>query len=342
LDPAKITLLSFAAVLGIGALGIAAAEAGLWELPPRAAAMLGVENARASLSSAKPGQKPHLVMPAEPKPKVEAPAPLPEPQPVPQAEEEPAAAEEADGLRLNPPPGAVAPQSSAAAWNMVEEQPPAPLLLDAPNPVAEPSASDPEQPAVPEEPAPASSPSSGAGKQTSTTVAPANLASATAPGTMPAAVAATPKAVVTLSPAAAPSSAGESEVEEFTLDEASGNTPGDRAVSAKLVALARSKLRSRDPAGAAEMMLRQVTVNPNDHHAMEILIRAWIAMGRGDDAVGYAELIVKKRPRRAAYRILEGDARLAAGDPAGAQVAWRVALQLEPENIDAKRRLGLQ
>jgi Flp pilus assembly protein TadD len=173
-------------------------------------------------------------------------------------------------------------------------------------------------------------------------VTPENLASATAPGTMPAAVAATPKAVVTLSPTAAPSGSGETQVEEFTLDEATGSgTPGDRAVSAKLVALARSKLRSRDAAGAAEMMLRQVTADPEDHHAMEVLIRAWIAMGRGDDAVSYAELIVKKRPRRAAYRVLEGDARLAAGDPAGAQVAWRVALQLEPENVEAKRRLGI-
>jgi len=109
-----------------------------------------------------------------------------------------------------------------------------------------------------------------------------------------------------------------------------------------MVAIARQKLKSRDAKGAADMMLRQVTTDPEDHHAMEVLVRAWIAMGRGDDAVGYAELIVKKRPRRAGYRVLEGDARLSAGDAAGAQVAWRVALQLEPDNIEAKRRLGMQ
>jgi Flp pilus assembly protein TadD len=152
------------------------------------------------------------------------------------------------------------------------------------------------------------------------------------PGTISAAAAAPPR----VSPEAA------AELEDVADESASAATPGDRAVSAKLVALARAKLKARDAAGAAKLMLRQVTSNPEDHHAMEVLIRAWIAMGRGEDAVGYAELIVKKRPRRAAYRVLEGDARLAAGDAAGAQVAWRVALQLEPENIEAKRRLGLQ
>jgi Flp pilus assembly protein TadD len=130
-------------------------------------------------------------------------------------------------------------------------------------------------------------------------------------------------------------------VEEFDLEEVSPGTPGDRAVAQKMVALARQKLKSRDAKGAADLMLRQVTNDPEDHHAMEVLVRAWIAMGRGDDAVGYAELIVKKRPRRAAYRVLEGDARLSAGDAAGAQVAWRVALQLEPDNVEAKRRLGM-
>ena len=125
-------------------------------------------------------------------------------------------------------------------------------------------------------------------------------------------------------------------------DEANPTQQGDRAVAQKMVAIARQKLKSRDAKGAADMMLRQVTTDPEDHHAMEVLVRAWIAMGRGDDAVGYAELIVKKRPRRAGYRVLEGDARLSAGDAAGAQVAWRVALQLEPDNIEAKRRLGMQ
>jgi Flp pilus assembly protein TadD len=124
-------------------------------------------------------------------------------------------------------------------------------------------------------------------------------------------------------------------------DEASSAPPGDRAVAQKMVAIARNKLKSRDAKGAADMMLRQVTTDPEDHHAMEVLVRAWIALGRGDDAVGYAELIVKKRPRRAGYRVLEGDARLSAGDAAGAQVAWRVALQLEPDNVEAKRRLGM-
>jgi predicted Zn-dependent protease len=130
--------------------------------------------------------------------------------------------------------------------------------------------------------------------------------------------------------------------DDSATDETIPGPTGDRAVAQKMVSLARNKLKARDAAGAAALMLRLVTNDPEDHHAMEVLVRAWIAMGRGEDAVGYAELIVKKRPRRAAYRVLEGDARLSAGDAAGAQVAWRVALQLEPDNVEAKRRLALQ
>jgi hypothetical protein len=353
-DPARITLVSFAAVLGIGALGIGAAEAGLWELPPQAAAMLGIENAQASLSQAKPSEKAHLVMPAEPR---NAPAPAPRaavPEPprsageqqspgrvapasVPVAAAQPTAAAEpaeaakpapaANGeLRLNPPPGAVADYSSApAAWQMVpDEEVPAPLMQFE----ADSSADD--------EPAPAPSAATAPAPTAATTDAPAAPSApaklAPTPGTISASAAAPPK----VAPEAA------AELEDVADESSSAATPGDRAVSAKLVALARTKLKARDAAGAAELMLRQVTKDPEDHHAMEVLIRAWIAMGRGDDAVGYAELIVKKRPRRAGYRVLEGDARLAAGDAAGAQVAWRVALQLEPDNVEAKRRLGIQ
>jgi Flp pilus assembly protein TadD len=88
------------------------------------------------------------------------------------------------------------------------------------------------------------------------------------------------------------------------------------------------------------MMLRVIATNPDDHHAMEVLVRAWIAMGRGKDAVGYAELIVKKRPKRAIYRLLEGDAKQLAGDRAGAEAAWRAVLALEPNDPEAKRRLA--
>jgi hypothetical protein len=209
---------------------------------------------------------------------------------------------------------------------------PAPLSL--PETSAFPSPARAAQPAVAVPPATATTapmqPKSGAAHPASSATAPAFAAPAAPAAPQPSA--ATPVAV---KPTGTVAQADEVD------DDASPAPPGDRAVAQKMVAIARNKLKSRDAKGAADMMLRQVTTDPEDHHAMEVLVRAWIAMGRGDDAVGYAELIVKKRPRRAGYRVLEGDARLSAGDAAGAQVAWRVALQLEPDNIEAKRRLGM-
>lgn len=169
---------------------------------------------------------------------------------------------------------------------------------------------------------------------------PKSAATPPVPGSAVAVLAVAPQPSAAAS--AAPGKPAESGALMDEYEEVLPEPPGDRAIAQKMVAIARQKLKSRDAKGAADMMLRQVTTDPEDHHAMEVLVRAWIAMGRGDDAVGYAELIVKKRPRRAVYRVLEGDARLSAGDAAGAQVAWRVALQLEPENVEAKRRLGLQ
>ena len=87
--------------------------------------------------------------------------------------------------------------------------------------------------------------------------------------------------------------------------------------------------------------MKAVAADPEDHHAMEALARAWVGMKRGQDALKYIELIIKKRPKRAAYRILEGDARRLIGDDAGAANAFREALRLEPNNREAKQKLGL-
>lgn len=403
-DPARITLVAFASVLLIGALGLGAAEAGIWVLPPPAAAMLGFENAQASLSKTGPGQ-PHLVMPkaaeasngAAVAPQVArvptasvAPPPLappmaaaadalvaPEPAPVaePAKPADPSAAVAATTtasvpsvavvgtttparpLVMNPPPGAAAPLASVAtSWAMIEpEAEPSPLAPPAssaePSPTAATSASAthaipsaaanlptpaPRAPSLPPQAVlPAAGPQlpAATGQPASASVAGKAFVAPTA-----AQLEAAAPAVVAPSPYTGDSIA---DADDFAAEEMS-STPGDRALALKMVALARNKLRARDAPGAAAMMLRQVTNDPQDHRAMEVLVRAWIAMGRGEDAVGYAELIVRKRPRRASYRVLEGDARLSAGDAAGAQVAWRVALQLEPDNVEAKRRLALQ
>jgi hypothetical protein len=116
---------------------------------------------------------------------------------------------------------------------------------------------------------------------------------------------------------------------------------GTEAMSpAALLNAARARLRAGDAPGAAELLTQALAKDPDDHHAMEALVRAWLAMKRGQDALPYVQQIVKKRPKRAAYRVLEGDVRRSLGDEAGAAAAFREALRLEPDNREAKQKLG--
>jgi predicted Zn-dependent protease len=109
----------------------------------------------------------------------------------------------------------------------------------------------------------------------------------------------------------------------------------------RLLLAAHHKLAADDLAGAEALARRAIANNADDHHAMEALVEVLIEETRGAEAVKYAVQIVRKRPKRVAYRMLEGDARLLANDKIGAERAWREALALDPGNRDAKRRLGL-
>jgi hypothetical protein len=124
-------------------------------------------------------------------------------------------------------------------------------------------------------------------------------------------------------------SASESEASDPVLS-------GDRL----LVAI-RAKIAADELSSAEAMARRGVARDPDDHHAMEALVEVLIEETRGVEAVKYAVQIVRKRPKRASYRLLEGDARMLANDRVGAERAWREALALDPSNRDAKRRLGL-
>jgi Flp pilus assembly protein TadD len=65
-------------------------------------------------------------------------------------------------------------------------------------------------------------------------------------------------------------------------------------------------------------------------------------MDRGAHAEAAALLrqAVERRPRRATYRIWLGDALAGSGDAAGARREWERALELDPGNRRAERRLG--
>jgi hypothetical protein len=133
----------------------------------------------------------------------------------------------------------------------------------------------------------------------------------------------------------------ESELEAAERAESSGNPEHGTTPEAfnKQVHDARELLKSRKP-GAAEALMRPWLERlPNDHRSAEILTMALIEQGKGADAVPFAEQIVHKRPKRAMYRVLLGDALALTGDQAGAVAAWREALTLEPGSRRARLRL---
>ena len=106
------------------------------------------------------------------------------------------------------------------------------------------------------------------------------------------------------------------------------------------VSAARDHMRTGDRDAARAAYLRAVEVydaNPRAHAAL-----AELALAERDPATAlpHAERAASLRRRRAEYQILLGDARSAAGDNPGARRAWARALDMEPNNTDAQRRLG--
>lgn len=84
---------------------------------------------------------------------------------------------------------------------------------------------------------------------------------------------------------------------------------------------------------------RALTLDEGNPHAIAGRAELHLAQGQGAQALEWAERAVGRRGRRAAYRVLLGDALKATGDVAGAQREWRQALELEPDNREARARL---
>lgn len=81
-------------------------------------------------------------------------------------------------------------------------------------------------------------------------------------------------------------------------------------------------------------------VHEANPHAVAGLARERLTAGDAEGALEHAERAVQLRRRRASYRVLLGDARRMAGDIGGARRAYERALELDPEDAEARRRLG--
>ncbi len=100
-----------------------------------------------------------------------------------------------------------------------------------------------------------------------------------------------------------------------------------------------SRARQSPPLVAETLYRRVLSLEPNNHYAMIGLAELLLQRGDAAAALPWVEDAVRRRSRRAAYRVLLGDVRQALGDQAGANEAWQVALELEPSNRHALRRL---
>ena len=102
---------------------------------------------------------------------------------------------------------------------------------------------------------------------------------------------------------------------------------------------ARTELRAGRPKEAEALLRPLIEKHPDDHHVAEALAQALLARGAAVEAVGFAQRIVKKQPKRASYRVLLGDALRRAGDEPSAKLAYKDALALDPKLREAQRRL---
>jgi len=110
--------------------------------------------------------------------------------------------------------------------------------------------------------------------------------------------------------------------------------------SAREVIVHAKEVVKKEPARAESLLREALTADPRNHRLMEALAGALLAQGRGKDAAELTAQIIQRRPKRASYRVIHGDALKAAGDEAGAKAQWEAALQVDPDNSRALRRLG--
>lgn len=118
--------------------------------------------------------------------------------------------------------------------------------------------------------------------------------------------------------------------------------PGSPAAPsvAELLASADAALRAGDAEAALEGYRAVVAADGDNPYGYAGAARAALALDEPEDAISFATRAVAHRQRRAGFRVLLGDAFEAHGEHERALEEWREALEIEPENRDARTRLG--
>jgi Flp pilus assembly protein TadD len=125
------------------------------------------------------------------------------------------------------------------------------------------------------------------------------------------------------------------------LDIPTRNLPKDPArASDVLVHRALPMIRKSDLRRAEATLDRAWELDPQNPQAMAGYAKLFLAKKEAERAVKWATRAASRRPKRAAYHVLLGDALQMNGDIAGARRAWRKALSVDRRNRTARARLA--
>lgn len=113
-----------------------------------------------------------------------------------------------------------------------------------------------------------------------------------------------------------------------------------RALSFSSLREAQASMNRRDFARAERFYRRAVVLYGDNGPASNGLANALLRLGDTASALRWANRAVSVAPRDPAARVILGDVLFQKGDKGAAEVEWREALQLDPSNFVARRRVA--
>lgn len=112
-----------------------------------------------------------------------------------------------------------------------------------------------------------------------------------------------------------------------------------KAASDALVARARPAVLQGDLAAAEPILTRAIAIDESNPRPYEAFARLYLARRDGPAALAWIDKALKRRPKRAAYHVMRGDALKLGGDTSAARKAYEKALALDPRDRDARARV---
>jgi tetratricopeptide (TPR) repeat protein len=113
---------------------------------------------------------------------------------------------------------------------------------------------------------------------------------------------------------------------------------GDRAT--KLLATPSDKMSDNEPRDALQLIEDVLPYRPHDPELNVRAAEVCLQLGRNDEAVEYAQTLLEGAPEIASHHSLLGRIERARGDLKAAKKAYEEALELDPDDLDARRAIA--